>query len=393
MKIKNNNTLMIVWFFLMTYPFLSETCIPLKELRKSEKKMLDLVNIERGKCGTDKLTFNSRLYKVAMAHNVKMADEDILAHNFHQYKKLSQRMIDVNLFFCTAGENIAFSDTFSSKEIHDAFVKSPSHHENLINKNFKQCGIAILETDRGFYITQEFAEIILPISEENILKKMNESIGKWNLFCDKDITDKMYLVHGKILNNLSKQLLCKGVLKEIPKSLEGFDMLTVISNKIEDIELSIKNSNKERTFGSYAMGITFGRNNKYPGGALAVVFILRKKGVAERLSTVEIEKKLLQMFNKQMIEFRGTNLTNSKKLSNIADKVLKAYYKRDNLSHKYNKYNIIAFQISETLEIPKEHLNFLLANKKKKIIGIKVHRPTSKSIPIGYLLVSFVFEK
>jgi len=392
-KMKYGVSLMI-WFFIVPCLIFCKTFIPKYELRKSEKVLFDLVNMERKKCGVDQLVFNSDLYKIAMMHNIKMASEDILSHNFPKYKQLAQRMVEMNLFFSNAGENIAFSDTYPPDLIHEAFVNSPSHYENLIDKKFKHCGIAILETDRGFYITQEFAEIIFPVSEKTALEKLNASVGKENLFKDKEITEKLNHEYGKILKSLSKKILLSGTIGEVPKSLKRFSILTILSNKIEDIVLNIKNSNKDKKFSSYSIGITFGRSEEYPGGVFAVVSILRKIGVGEKFSLLnEIEKKLLQMVNIQMVEHIGGNVTKSSKLSKIADKALKTYYNGDNPVFKYNKYSILVFQINESISIPKEHLDFFMANKTKKMIGIKVYRPETIGISENYLFVAFVFNK
>ncbi len=392
MKKVTGIVLLISMFFIFIFLGYSETYITVSELRKSEKEMLNLVNIERGRRVIGKLKFNKVLYKIAMEHNRKMASEDILAHNFPEYKKLDQRMIEQNLYFVAAGENIAFSNVYPSDYIHDGFVKSPPHFENIIDKKFKHCGIAILETDRGFYITQEFADIMLLVSDRIVEVEIEDFIEKNLIFTDKTINEKLSRLYKGKLKNISMDLLKKGSAGEIPIELKGFDLLTIQSNKIEDIKKYISAANITKKYNSFALGITFGRSKKYPGGVFSIAFLLKKAFKNSGTTVEEIEAEIIKKLNKKIRETRGRVFKYDKNLSQVAQKAVTAYFNRDNSLSRNKRYNILAYQFSDPYEIPEEHMGFFFTNYKKKSIGIKILRPEEKGIPANYYLIAFVFR-
>lgn len=375
---------------LIPSPYFTRTYISMFDLRKSEQSILELVNSEREKQGVVRLIFNEDLYKIAMGHNLKMAAEDRLAHTFPQYKKLAHRMIDKNLFFVSAGENIAFSNVYPSDFIHEGFVKSSSHYENLIDKKFRHCGIAILETDRGFYITQEFAEIIFDSSEENAAKKIKDFINKESIFSDHKTSEKIEKKFRKELKRLSEEFLYEGSISEIPKKLRGFNLLTVKSNKISDIKNFIKAANNQNDYNSFAMGITFGRSDKFPGGVFSVIFLLNKGLKRGGVSLGEMEPEVIKILNRILIKSGGRGLIYNNDLSLIAGKIVDAYYKGDNSIKRNRKYSILAYQAVDPFDIPEEHLGFFFSKKKKRSVGISILRPEENGISTDYYLIAFV---
>lgn len=382
----------ILIYFILILPGYSETYISVTELRKSEKEMLELINVERKKKGSGKLIFNKDLYKLAMDHNRKMASEDLLAHNFPEYKKLDQRMIDLNLYFVAAGENIAFSNVYPADYIHDGFVKSPSHFENIIDEKFRQCGIAIMETDRGFYITQEFADIIPLISDRKTEIEIENFIERNLIFTNKIISEKLSRGYKGELKNISNAILKKGSTANIPIEIKGFDLFTIQSSKIDEIKKYISAANITRRYSSFAIGITFGRSKKYPGGVFSTAFLLKRALKNNETSLEEIEIEILKILNEKIKEIRGKVFYKDKNLSQIAEKAVKAYLKGENSLSRNRQYNILAYQSSDPYEIPEEHMGFFYSNTRKRSVGLKILRPEENGIPVNYYLIAFVFR-
>lgn len=362
------------------------------ELRKSEKSMLDLVNAEREKHGVVRLTFNEDLYKIAMNHNIKMAEEDSLSHTFPLYKKLAQRMIDMNLFFVKAGENIAFSNAYPSDFIHEGFVKSSSHYENIIDEKFRHCGIAILETDKGFYITEEFADIIFNTSAENADKMIRDFFKKESIFTDHKISERLEENFRKQLKKLSEKFLYEGSIGEVPEKLRGYHLLTVKSNKITDIKNSIKIANNKNKYNSFAMSITFGRTDKFPGGVFSVICLLKKVLKSESISLKKMGYEVINILNGILVKRGGRLLNSNENLSSIAGKVVAAFYKGDNSLMRNRRYNILAYQAVDPYKVPEEYIGFFFSNNKKRSVGISIFRPEENGIPADYYLIAFVFR-
>ncbi len=379
-------------YFTLIVPVLPETYISESELRKSEKEMLDLLNIERKKKGIHKLEFNSDLYRIAMEHNQKMASEDQLAHNFAEYKKLDQRLIDMNLYFVAAGENIAFSNVYPSDYIHDGFVKSAPHFENIIDKKFRHCGIAILETDKGFYITQEFGDIMNLISTGDAKREIEDFINKNLIFSNKIISKKLDMNFRKKLADISVTLLKKGSIEAAPGDFEGYDLLTIQASRIGEIKKFVVLANILKKYDSFALGVTAGRSEKYPGGVFSIALLMKKGLKNNGRALEEIESEILENLNIKIREIRGQVFRYDKKLSQTAAKTVKDYYSGDNSLIRNRSYNILAYQVSDPLVIPDKHIGFFFANIKKSSIGIKILRPEQKGIPADYYLIAFVFR-
>ena len=393
MNIKKKKTIFKILFLLIPIVFFPETYISYQQLRKAEQKLLDLVNIERKGKGLISLEFNESLYRIAMDHNIKMAKENKLEHNFAGYLKLEERMVTKGMYFSSAGENIAFSNVYPSDFIHAGFIKSPLHYENIINPEFRQAGMAILETSEGFYITQEFGNIITEISSERAVERISEFIVKNKLFSNIQISRKIKENFKKDLKKISKKLLKEEKFSNIADKMEGYDFLTMKSNKLDKIEeylLYIKSKNK---YGSYGFDISSGRNKKFRGGVFSFVIVLREKFIKPSFTISEMELAIVHILNNKFKSITGKSFSYSKYLSREADKAVQKYYTEDSSLLVNSRFNILAYQCFNPLKIPDEQNSFFISNKVKKMIGIKILRPEKNGIPENYFLLAFVFRK
>lgn len=387
---------LFISYFLILFTsqlFFTETYISQEQLRKTEKELLQLVNMERQKKGVALLKFNESLYQIAMDHNLKMAEENKLAHYFEGYLKLDERMVKMGIYFTAAGENIAFSNVFPSDFIHSGFVKSILHYENIIDPKFKQAGIAVLETDQGFFITQEFGDLINDMSARKAEERIAEFILTNNLFPDRVMSRKINENYGQELKNISVNLLKEGRYTEKKEQFEGFDILTMQAGKLEQIEEYIMSSNLENQYGSYGFAITSGRNSKFKGGVFSFVMALKEKISDFSISYKEMELKILKTLNQKLKSITGKIFSHSKKLSREADTAVNKYYRGDASLLRNSRFNVLAYQCTDPLNIPEEYIDFFVSNRKKSQIGIKLLRPEENGIYKNYFLLAFVFRK
>jgi uncharacterized protein YkwD len=120
-----------------------------------EAEMLILVNKERIAKGLKAVMADKEMAKVARKHSADMFTRGYFSHYTPEGKNPFDRMKDDKLFFLTAGENLALSQTLTMA--HDGLMKSPGHRANILNPTFGRLGIGIL--DGGIYglmITQNF---------------------------------------------------------------------------------------------------------------------------------------------------------------------------------------------------------------------------------------------
>ncbi|MDD4290512.1 MAG: CAP domain-containing protein [Patescibacteria group bacterium] len=146
----------------------------------STDKIFELVNKERIKNNTSPLKINSNLVRAANNKAKFLIDNNTFEHNT-QNKKFSDWIKESGYNYSFIGENLA-ENFFDSKSAIVAWLESESHKENMLNKNFTETGIAIIQKNNRIIIVQIFGR---PISKELSLEKtikehISENILKSN---------------------------------------------------------------------------------------------------------------------------------------------------------------------------------------------------------------------
>jgi uncharacterized protein YkwD len=122
--------------------------------------MLQLVNEVRQKgcqCGDTyyypaaKVSWNDKLEAAAYAHSNDMSQKKYFSHTAPDGSNAGVRIERAGYIWKTYGENIA-SGYKNEKEVLDGWISSPGHCKNIMNKNYKEMGVARV----GTYWTQEF---------------------------------------------------------------------------------------------------------------------------------------------------------------------------------------------------------------------------------------------
>jgi uncharacterized protein YkwD len=122
--------------------------------------LLQLVNGARKKgcsCGgthyspAPALTWNDQLEKAAYNHSNDMFQNNYFSHAGSDGTSSGERINRAGYSWKYYGENIAMG-YLTEKEVVDGWLSSPGHCSNIMNKNFKEMGVAKV----GNYWTQEF---------------------------------------------------------------------------------------------------------------------------------------------------------------------------------------------------------------------------------------------
>lgn len=109
-----------------------------------QKKLIELTNIEREKKGLGKVTESEALDKAANLKAENMFAENYWAHFAPSGKTPWDFILGSGYHFTFAGENLA-KNFYSSDEVVAAWMNSPTHRDNLLNTNYKDIGIAVVE--------------------------------------------------------------------------------------------------------------------------------------------------------------------------------------------------------------------------------------------------------
>ena len=122
--------------------------------------LLKLVNAARKKgcqCGdtyynpAPALTWNEQLEAAARLHSADMYSKKYFSHTSPDGKKAGDRIEKAGYHWMMYGENIGMGYK-NEKEVVEGWLKSPGHCKNIMNKDYKEMGVAKV----GNYWTQTF---------------------------------------------------------------------------------------------------------------------------------------------------------------------------------------------------------------------------------------------
>lgn len=121
-----------------------------EESAASESKAL--VNSARAAVGVPALASDSRLDAIAGAQAQRMADRDAIYHNPNLQSDADAAGVDWQWI----GENVGVGPDVQS--IHDGFMASPGHHENIVYGNYNVIGVGTATgKDGSMFVAQVFA--------------------------------------------------------------------------------------------------------------------------------------------------------------------------------------------------------------------------------------------
>lgn len=124
-----------------------------------QKKLIELTNLEREKFGLSPVTENSALDAAAALKAQNMFEENYWAHFAPSGKTPWDFILGSGYKFTYAGENLA-KNFYHSDDVVSAWMKSPTHRDNLLNPRYQDIGIAVVEGvlngQKTMLVVQEF---------------------------------------------------------------------------------------------------------------------------------------------------------------------------------------------------------------------------------------------
>lgn len=118
-----------------------------------ERKVVELVNIERAKQGLSALSLNNKLSNVAREKSRDMQANGYFSHTSPTYGSPFDMLRQFGISYNTAGENIAMG--YSSPEaVVSGWMNSAGHRANILNSNYSEIGVGHISN--GNYWTQLF---------------------------------------------------------------------------------------------------------------------------------------------------------------------------------------------------------------------------------------------
>jgi uncharacterized YkwD family protein len=120
------------------------------------QQVIDLTNAERKKNGLPALKPHAELSNVARIKSEDMVNKNYFSHTSPTYGSPFEMMENFGIEYSTAAENIAAGQN-SPQEVVQAWMESPGHRKNIMNKQVTHIGVGYAEDGgMGIYWTQMF---------------------------------------------------------------------------------------------------------------------------------------------------------------------------------------------------------------------------------------------
>jgi uncharacterized protein YkwD len=370
MSIKLNSFIILTIVIFLLGQFSYGFQVPTDRLgtEEIENELFDLINRERAKQGISLLQISMSLIPLARSHSQDMAVRSDLTHISRDGKTFSQRLQEAGLFFKGTGENIAFSQSFLPEAIHNSFMRSKGHRENILDPRFDTIGIGVFyNKDKGYYITQDFLTSLEAKSENEFREMLEKQINARR--AQKGLPPIPLLEE---LNRLASEFSLKRAkgepLPEFPDQY-GEILYLFISTPL----LEIENNDMERILNPATtragIGIYFNREEKNPGGTYFISFFLLRKSVSTNMSPDEIQLRLSDEINSLMVE-KGERLVKLDKYLSDEARVIAEKIKTQRgqiiLPPELNDHQVIPYNTNNPLHVPetiKVKLNYIRLRK------------------------------
>lgn len=143
---------------LLAFTALATPAQPL-DLKALEGALSAAVNAQRADHGLPPLAVSARLERAARRHSRDMAEQSYFDHTAPDHRTPADRVHEAGISYRLVGENIA-----SLEEARDpagecvaAWMASPSHRENILNRLFTHTGVGVWVSSGGkVLVTQLF---------------------------------------------------------------------------------------------------------------------------------------------------------------------------------------------------------------------------------------------
>lgn len=246
---------------------------PRPSLEDMERELLQLLNAERASRGLAPLTPSAPLAAAARGHSLEMAAREVLTHESGSGRTLTDRLAAAGLFFSAEGENVARSYTFSAAEVHDGFMRSPGHRENILNPAFDRVGLSVVRVPgRAFYVTEDFIRSIKYIPPEMVRAA---AAGALNARRRREGTPPVRLVGpaNRTADALAARKMVGLTRTDLPAffgradvhlaaGTDPFDLLGAIGTRVSPGQ------------GRAGIGVRFARTPDFPGGGYFLCAVL-----------------------------------------------------------------------------------------------------------------------
>ncbi len=136
----------------------------------AEQYLFSAANAERAQRGLTALRWDAALYQAASFHADAMAAHSTISHQFAGEPELTTRGATAGAHFSVISENVAMAPT--AVEIHDMWMNSPHHRENLLDSKVDSVAIRVVRRNGELYAVEDFEKSVANLSLDDQERKV-----------------------------------------------------------------------------------------------------------------------------------------------------------------------------------------------------------------------------
>lgn len=136
------------------------------DLRAAVGQIFALGNQARAQAGVASLMWDPALAAAALQHCRMMAAEGEISHQYRGELDLSSRAAQAGAHFSVIEENVAMAP--SAAAVHEAWMQSPGHRENLLSPDVDHVGIAVVYARGEFYAVADYSAAVENLSPSQV---------------------------------------------------------------------------------------------------------------------------------------------------------------------------------------------------------------------------------
>jgi hypothetical protein len=138
----------------------------LPDLRSADEQIFALANQARAQAGVGRLAWDPALAQAALAHCRRMASEGPIAHRYGGEPDVSERAAQAGAHFGVIEENVAIGP--SAVAIHEEWMNSPGHRQNLLSPDVDHAGIAVVSARGVLYAVADYSHAAPALSPAQV---------------------------------------------------------------------------------------------------------------------------------------------------------------------------------------------------------------------------------
>ena len=143
-------------------------------IQTADEQLLALANQARAEAGAGRLRWDPALAAAALNHCRRMAAEGPIAHRYGGEPDLTGRAGQAGAHFDLIEENVAVGP--SADAIHEEWMQSPGHRQNLLNPEIDHVGVAVVESRGVLYAVADYSRAVESLSAAEVEARVGSLI-------------------------------------------------------------------------------------------------------------------------------------------------------------------------------------------------------------------------